>query len=42
MTREERIRLESAIGMSIEEIEKKERIMSPALKRVIEEKAASS
>lgn len=38
MTREERVRLEKAMGMSIEEIQKKEKVMSPALKKALEDR----
>jgi hypothetical protein len=39
MTREERIQMEKALGRSVDEIKEKEKVMTPALKKIIEDKA---
>jgi hypothetical protein len=39
MTKEERIQMEKALG--VDEIKKQEKVMTPALKKIIEEKVAT-
>lgn len=39
MTREEKVQREKAIGLSEDEIKERHKVMTPALKKIIEDKA---